>query len=230
VSEWWTDWLSYRPSDFLMFSPRLYWRLFEGLNRDAWPLALLLAMCITAGAWRAARRGAVRLLTAALALAWLAVALLFLRERYAPINWAIEWIWPLFVLQGLLLALLAAKAMPITPRPGRPGGAARVLLVWALLLHPLLPLPDGRPLQQAELPGLAPEPTVLLTLALLLAYRQAPPLAHLLWPLPLAWCAFSAATLATLGSRQALVPAAALLLVTWALLPSRGKPIDTNAS
>ena len=39
-----SEWLSYRPSDFLMFAPRTYWRLFE-LHNGAWwpaqPLAVL---------------------------------------------------------------------------------------------------------------------------------------------------------------------------------------------
>ena len=35
------DWLSYRPQDFLLFSPRTYWRLFELHNEALWPLHLL---------------------------------------------------------------------------------------------------------------------------------------------------------------------------------------------
>jgi len=33
MSEWWT----YRPEDFLLFSPRVYWRLFELHNEALWP-------------------------------------------------------------------------------------------------------------------------------------------------------------------------------------------------
>ena len=36
MSEWWT----YRPSDFLLFSPRTYHRLFELYNREIWPAQL----------------------------------------------------------------------------------------------------------------------------------------------------------------------------------------------
>ena len=39
MSEWWT----YRPSDFLMFSPRTYHRLVELYNAEVWP-AHVLAM------------------------------------------------------------------------------------------------------------------------------------------------------------------------------------------
>ena len=37
MSEWWT----YAPSDFLMFSPRVYYRLFEFYNRSFWPVAVV---------------------------------------------------------------------------------------------------------------------------------------------------------------------------------------------
>jgi hypothetical protein len=36
VSEWWT----YGPSDFLLFSPRTYHQLFELYNREIWPAQL----------------------------------------------------------------------------------------------------------------------------------------------------------------------------------------------
>ena len=35
MSEWWT----YRPSDFLLFAPRTYYRLFELYNAEIWPTA-----------------------------------------------------------------------------------------------------------------------------------------------------------------------------------------------
>ena len=36
MSEWWT----YRPSDFLLFAPRTYYRLIELYNVEWWPLHL----------------------------------------------------------------------------------------------------------------------------------------------------------------------------------------------
>ena len=37
MSEWWT----YTPADFLLFSPRVYYRLFELYNRSFWPVAIV---------------------------------------------------------------------------------------------------------------------------------------------------------------------------------------------
>src|SRR5215212_2754101 len=45
MSEWWT----YALEDFLLFSPRVYWRMFELHNEAVWPLhvvALLLGSAI----------------------------------------------------------------------------------------------------------------------------------------------------------------------------------------
>ena len=33
-----SDWLSYAPQDFLLFSPRVYYRLIELHNEALWPL------------------------------------------------------------------------------------------------------------------------------------------------------------------------------------------------
>ena len=55
MQEWW----SYRPGDFLLFSPRTYWRLFQLANEALWPLqipvlligAAILAMLFRLRAW-----------------------------------------------------------------------------------------------------------------------------------------------------------------------------------
>ena len=44
MSEWWT----YSLSDFLLFSPRTYYRLFELYNREIWP-AQMAALVLGAG-------------------------------------------------------------------------------------------------------------------------------------------------------------------------------------
>jgi hypothetical protein len=55
MQEWW----SYRPGDFLLFSPRTYWRLFQLANEALWPLqipvlligAAILAMLFRPRVW-----------------------------------------------------------------------------------------------------------------------------------------------------------------------------------
>jgi hypothetical protein len=94
------------------------------------------------------------------------------------------------------------------------------VFLFALVAQPLIgPLLIGRPWTQAEIFGIAPDPTAVATLGLIAAADR--PLWHL-YAVPLLWCAISGATLWTMGSPDALVlPAAALLaiaLVAWKTL------------
>ena len=84
---------------------------------------------------------------------------------------------------------------------GSLGKLALGIALMALLVYPLLAPLGGRSWMQAELFGLAPDPTVASTLAALLLWR-----AHwLLWIVPLLWCVISSATLIELHSGQAWV-------------------------
>ena len=215
MSEWW----SYRPTDFLMFSPRIYWRLFESINAAVWPAQLLLVGAALAWLLWILRRGAEaapRASAVALALCWLFVAWAFLLQRYSPINWAADPFAIAFALQGLgLVALVGCGPLQVSAQPWR-RAIGLGLLLWALLGHPLLAGLAGRSWTQAEAFGLAPDPTAIGTLGwlLLLQGRRAGArwLLRALWLVPLAWCAITAATLATMGEWQALVPLAAALL------------------
>ena len=74
------------------------------------------------------------------------------------------------------------------------------LIVYALALHPLIAPLSGRPWTQAEIFGLAPDPTVIATLGVIVAAAR--PNWHLL-VLPLLWCVISGLTLWTMESPEA---------------------------
>jgi hypothetical protein len=213
MSEWWT----YSLSDFLLFSPRTYYRLFELYNLAVWPAQLLalalggamLALMIRRPPWHG------RAIAATLAGCWLWVAWAYLFTRYDTINWAARYFAAGFALQALLLGLSGVVRNRLTMRAGQSDlafGAGLGLFVFGLIAQPLIgPLLIGRPWTQVELAGLAPDPTVVATLGVLLAADR--PLSHLAI-VPLAWCAIAGATLWTMGSPDALVlPAAALLAI-----------------
>lgn len=177
MSEWWT----YRPSDFLMFSPRTYWRMLELYNRDFWPAqALALAAGLVATGLAAARGPAAgRAIALLLVPAWLWAGWAFHWARYADINWAARYLAGAFLMQAVLLAGTAALAQQAAPAPVRAGGRQRVGLALAIagvLFYPLAGLALGRPLAQAEVFGMAPEPTALATLGLLLVTGYPPAL------------------------------------------------------
>ncbi len=170
MTEWWT----YRLSDFLMFSPAIYWRMVERMNRELWPLPLVaLAIGLVLVVTVAARPGwAPRAVLVVLGLAWAWVGWAFHWQRYAPINWAAQYLAAAFWVQAALLAG--------TPLPG-PGHDAPVvpavrttglaLALAGVLLYPMLSAALGRPWAQAEVVGLVPEPTALATLGLLMALQ-----------------------------------------------------------
>lgn len=224
MSEWLADWLSHRPGDFLMFAPRTYWRLFELHNEAWWPLHVPAVLCAAAGVFAVLQaRGSPsvwekRLGLAALAGASLLVAWSFAWQRYAPINWAAEGLaWALAWLALMLAALAATGPAPmaagVPSQPVRRGAA--VLMLAAVAAWPAAGL-AGHSWRAAEVVGLAPDPTLAATLAWLLVVRPAAAARFVqratwlaAWWLALACTAFSAATLATMGSPQALLPAAA---------------------
>ncbi len=169
MSEWWT----YRLSDFLMFSPAIYWRLVERYNRQLWPVHLAALAAGLVLLWLAASRraNAARVVLAALAAAWLWVGWAFYWQRYAPINWPAQYLAVASWLQALLMlgfALLASRWKSFST-DGRARALGLAVAAVGIFLYPLAGLLAGRPWRQAEVFGLMPEPTALATLGLLLA-------------------------------------------------------------
>lgn len=187
-------WLSYRPADLLMFSAETYLRLFERLNRAAWPaqwlLPLVAVMIVALALGR--HRWQHRLAAGGLSLALALVAWQFF-GLYAEINLAAPWLAVLFVIPSLALAAVAIIGPGLAlDRQVRGWGAGLVLLAWGLVLQPLALLAGGRATAGVELFGLAPDPTAIATLGLLLMSRV--PGRGWLVILPLTWCAVSALT------------------------------------
>ncbi|OYW34110.1 MAG: hypothetical protein B7Z45_07960 [Azorhizobium sp. 12-66-6] len=154
-----------------------------------------------------------------LAAAWAITGWSFLQQRYVPINWAIAPVVPAVLLQAGLLLLAGLKTRVRDQwglRFGGPDGLswAGLGLAGFGLLYPALTLVYGRPLSQAEAFALAPDPTALVTIGLLLCVRS-PHLGVLLavlLPVPLLWCLFSGLTLLAMGEAQAFVLFAAVIL------------------
>ena len=214
MSEWWT----YSLSDFLMFSSRSYYRLIESYNAAFWPahVLALVAGVIVIGAIARPRQNLQRSAALVLAAAWGWVAWAYHLERYAEINTAAPYFAAAFAVQALLLCWLAFKPGNAAPAP-QPGALG--LTALAILAYPLLALArDGGQWRQAEVFGIAPDPTVVATLGVLLAWR-AP---AILWLIPVSWCLVSGATLMELKIGHAwLLPALALTAVLARIMGSK---------
>ncbi|MFC3693912.1 DUF6064 family protein [Chenggangzhangella methanolivorans] len=222
MSEWWT----YRPSDFLLFSPRVYERLIESHNAGVWPwqLAALAAGLVLIGL---VRRGGPQSGRAALALAGAGLAMSgwgFLWSRYAGINWAAAYAAPAFLTAGAGFAAVAALLnAPLRPTVRPAGALAAVLLALAVIAYPLAAPSLGKPWSAAEIAGVMPDPSALAALGVAALVRR-PFLAAALAAVPALWSLYAAMTLFTLGAPEAWLIAAGLALFVAAVTARAVQP------
>ena len=204
-----SEWSTYRLSDFLLFSERVYRRLFEVHNEAWWALPIvfatagLLGLAIavrTPGEPRLDGSGIAVVLWIGLGSVWLFVALAFLHARYLPINpiasigaWA-------FAAQAVALAALAFTGRAETGMLRRVVGAA--FIVWGVVLYPAWAFWRDGSLAAAEWFGMAPDPTAVATIGFIVAAVRGRALATLLCLVPIAWCTASALTLRAMDERQ----------------------------
>jgi len=224
------DWWTYTLSDFLLFSPRTYYRMLERHNDSTWPahvLVLLLGLTLAAMVRRpSAKQGRVICLT--LALLWIWISWTFLWQRYARINWAVTYLIPLFAVEVVLLLWvgLMRKGSSFRLRRDIAGLLGGGLFLVGVVLYPTLAPLLGRGWPRSEVFGVAPDPTVIGTLGLLLLLQRGPR-----WPLlgvPLLWCGISAATLWALGAPEAWILLLSLVLGVIAAAGSRIQPEINN--
>jgi hypothetical protein len=220
MSEWWT----YSPSDFLLFSERTYHRLFALYNVDIWPaqsVALALGCVLLALLWRP-RAGQGRFVAVILALCWSWVAWAFHWRHFTTINWAATYFAYAFAFEALLLIVFGLFNDDLAFAPGslshRVGFA---LALFAVFAEPLIAPLVGRGWLQAEVFGVAPDPTAVATLGVLLAGGR-----RALWRMgiiPFVSCVLSGAVAWTLGSRDAPVLFIAVVIVLAAAATNKAR-------
>ena len=212
MSEWWT----YSLTDFLLFSPRTYSRLFALYNEAVWPAHLAALALAPALPWLARTEYGGRPTAALLAGIWAWVAWAFHAERYATINWAATYFAIAFAAQAALLLWSALGPSHVAPRANGAARAALAVFAFAAFIQPFAGLAFGRNLNQAELFGLAPDPTAVATIALLALAPRTP--WHLLI-IPALWCVVTGLTLTAMQAPDALLTplagALALFLAAW---------------
>ncbi|MEZ5658343.1 MAG: hypothetical protein R3E83_07355 [Burkholderiaceae bacterium] len=219
------EWSSYAIADFLPYDRETAYRLMELANAHLWPLHLLgivFALMVARAVWRP---GAVpvRQAAAAVALAWLVLALGFIASELAPLLWVGSWLAGAAAAFALLPLSIALR-MPRTPAAWSPGSltrrAALALLIWALIGHPLLgPLVARRSWAGLEWFAVAPAPTALATLAL--AVVCPPVQALMLAPGPLVWFMLAGASSYALGAVEVQISLAVALLLLLIAIAAR---------
>lgn len=218
-------WLTYSPQDFLAFSDRVYWRLFELHNAALWPAQVPAILAGLAVVVLLIRRPnwAGRAIAVILALAWAVSALTFL-PRYASINWAADGFIPVFLGQAVLLGVLGSVANTLQPRAEGSGSWIGLgLALYGLAVYPAVLFLSDRVLAGIQVFALMPDPTAIVTLGAVLASAHRWPSA-MLTVVPLLWCLASWATLATLGALEAWAFAPVAIAVLASLWVTRAAP------
>jgi hypothetical protein len=222
MSEWWT----YRLRDFLLFSAGTYYRLFELYNAAIWPVqvaAVGLGLVILALLVRRETETRGRVIAAILAACWLWIGIAFYGSRYATINWAAVYFgWAFGVEAALLIWLGAVRGRLRFDGPADAAGRVGLwIFVFALVLEPLVRPTLGRGWRQVEIFGVAPDPTAVATLGVLLRARVRG--RWLLMVVPALWCAITGATLLAMKAPDFwIAPLAAAVTVALAAWQARG--------
>ena len=223
-------WLSYSLQDLALFTADTFFRLFELNNTALWPfqfLMLVVAVMLFLLAQRTDRKSA-NSLAIILALLWCLVGWQFFHKLYTPIYPAADWFALLFATQALLFLTLGLRLSRRRlfynrmPHPTYPGA---ILFFYAIAIHPLAGLMFERNWQSLEIFGIAPDPTALGTLGLLLLMPGVKP--KILAVIPLGWCVISGLTYMAMELPIGLLtPAVAIL----ASIASIKKQSSTNFS
>jgi hypothetical protein len=171
MTEWWT----YRLSDFLMFSPQVYWRLVARHNAAWWPAQWIAlgAVALLPLLLRSRATPLPRAALGVLALAWAWVGWAFHWSLYSEIFLGARWAAFAGAAEALLLLAVACWPHPAAvARPSLP--AASWILLAAALLYPLLAPLTGHAWREAEAFGFMPEPTALATVGVLVGLAAWP--------------------------------------------------------
>ena len=186
---------SYHLSDFILFTEDSYYRLFELYNQAIWPLHALAYLLVFFVIYLINKKPAWggRVIAGILAISWLWIAWAFLYQRFYPIHVVANGYAYGFVVQAVLIAWFGfiKNGFYFVSHARRKNMTGVFLILLSVIVYPLLPLFLNRPIEQAEVVLLAPDPTVLFTLGVLFLHvRMA-----MLYVLPLVWCIVSVLTL-----------------------------------
>lgn len=171
------QWLSYSLHDLLIFSSESYYRLHELYNLSLWPLQvfIFLLFCLALYLNIKGYRYYPKAILIGLSLAWLLNGFWFVSQFYVQINPLANTLTYAFYLQAILLMLLAVFASHSGGSPG-PSGVRAVagwsLLMYAGFVHPVALFLLGRKFAGLEIVGIAPDPTALATLGILIMLKK----------------------------------------------------------
>ena len=211
----------------LSFTAEVFFSLLGQYNGAIWPAQIVAGLLGLGALFLASRpaRGSDRVVAAILAAAWLWVAIVFHWTYFAAISFAAPVAAACFAVQAVLLFWrgVLRGGLAFRFRRDLAGWCGLGLGLFALAIHPLLGGLAGRPWPSAEWFGVAPDPTVIYTIGLLLLIDGRRPLG--LMAVPLLWALAAGAAAWFLAMPEVLLlPAIALAGLVLMLWQNRRRP------
>ncbi len=201
----------------LPFTPEVFFAQFEDYNLAIWPaqiIAYALGLLALALAFRPTDSSG-RIIGAILASLWLWNGVVYHWLTFATINFAAPLFAALFLVEALLLAwrLVIRGGVAFSFRNDGAGRAGAALMVLAIVIYPLFGALAGHGWPQAAMFGVAPGPTVIFTLGMLLLAEKRVPYGLIV--IPLLWSLIGASAVWLLDAPEdvTLLLAGALALV-----------------
>lgn len=207
----------------LPFTADDFLAVFAAYNRAIWPAqvtAYVLGVLAVVLALRGGARNG-RRVAGVVALFWAWMGVLYHWGFFAPINRAAYLFGAVFVLQAVLLAAAAARGtLAFRFRPDARGWIGALLIAYALIAYPLIGNALGHGWPRSPLFGVAPCPTTIFTVGLLLWAERA----RREWVvIPVLWSLVGASAAVLLGVWEDLGLVAAACAGAW-LLARPGRP------
>jgi hypothetical protein len=188
----------------LPFTIEQFLSVFERYNRAIAPVHVLAYALGLAALVLACRggRGAARVVLGILAIFWVFNGAAYHLAFFRAVNPAAAAFGAVFIAQGALYALAAARAEPLAFRfhAGPRQVVALGLAAYALVVYPILGAAAGHGYPRAPMFGVAPCPTTIFTFALLLLAEGAVPAR--LFVIPFLWSLLGVSAAAQLGIRE----------------------------
>lgn len=208
----------------LPFSAEAFLALFETYNLAIWPAQLaaygLGVLAVVLVFWP--RGWTTRAIGAVLALFWLWMGVVYHGLYFTPINFLAPLFAALFVIQGLLLVwrLVVRGGIAFRFQRDAIGYTAYGLMMFALIVYPLLSVAAEHAWPRMPVFGVAPCPTTIFTLGLLLLAQ--PKVPFLLMIVPLLWSLVGASSALLLAMPEDLsLPLAGVTALIVAIVKNR---------
>lgn len=214
----------------LPFTAEVFLRLFEQYNAAIWPAQIIayglgaLAVVLTLRR----RRGGERAIALILATFWLWMGVVYHMMFFAAINWAAPAFGAVFVIQGLLFAWTGGVRgrLEFRFRSSVHGWVGLGFVIFSMAVYPLIGSVFGHGWPRAPIFGVAPCPTTIFTLGMLLLTANRAPL-HLLI-IPVLWSLVGGTAAWLLDVPEDLALPLAGVLSLWLMLGRRRAATPRN--